>query len=370
MSNISQSSYTLRQSHDSQSSEELLLSVNLRKTSPSSSPSVHPKSVQPASHNLSKITKRSNTSSRSIRPKPLTLHSQHLNSKNTCLPHKGFSDGYHITFTPNKSLNKHHVFIDRTPQIAKEILSVLDVSSWDDVTPSMLESIELLDVSHQEITQLQSEDFNGLTQLKTLRLEYNKICILPKNIFKDLSNLTLLMLNNNDIGELQQFHFNGLINIVSLFLGQNNLTSISKKTFHKLPQLKILSIENNNLKNLPDHIFDANDLWRLDIYGNPLTISLKLFNLFQKKSVNFAIGYSKLGIKDTIYIHSGSSSSLFSIIAGFFITSTDFNDIKILYPIQTVEAKPGSLLSNRQSEFWDFYESMTHSSTLTDSDAL
>ena len=127
-------------------------------------------------------------------------------------------------------------------------------------------------LSHKGITSLSSDDFDGLSNLKTLGLHDNNLSRLPEDIFDGLSNLQELSLYNNDLSSLPEDIFDGLSNLQRLNLHDNNLSSLPEDIFDGLSKLNFLYLWNNDLSNLPEDIFDGlSNLQELYLWNNDLS---------------------------------------------------------------------------------------------------
>ena len=161
----------------------------------------------------------------------------------------------------------------RTEQVRGEILDRLPrITDCALVTDPDLGSITRLALWHEDITELQSGDFQGLSNLKKLDLDNNDLSELPADIFSGLSNLKTLDLRGNELTELLEGVFSGLSNLEELDLFSNELTGLPEGVFSGLSNLEELDLYNNNLSELPLSIFDGLDnLKRLDLRVNPGT---------------------------------------------------------------------------------------------------
>ncbi len=100
---------------------------------------------------------------------------------------------------------------DRTSQVQSVILSGIDgVTDCALVTDTHLSGIRNLDFRRQNIMALKANDFSGLSDLRILRLDINKLRTFPANVFSGLSNLRTLRLNDNKINTLPAGVFSGL----------------------------------------------------------------------------------------------------------------------------------------------------------------
>ena len=94
---------------------------------------------------------------------------------------------------------------DRTPQVRDAIiLEVLDADDCAAVDSESLASVETLNMASGErggrvwyLTALRAADFDGLTGLTTLRLNYNRLTTLPAGVFDELTSLLDLDLRGN-----------------------------------------------------------------------------------------------------------------------------------------------------------------------------
>ena len=171
---------------------------------------------------------------------------------------------------------------DRTQQVRDAIVAQLSsVGHCGDVVVTDLSLIYgPLDLESSGITALQSGDFQGLSELRTLRLSRNSLSELPDGVFDDLSSLTTLYLDNNHLSELPDGVFDDLTYMSSLNLSNNGLGELPVGVFDNLSYLFTLRISDNNLSVLPDGVFTGlTNLYRVDLAGNPganFTVTAKL----------------------------------------------------------------------------------------------
>ena len=111
---------------------------------------------------------------------------------------------------------------------------------------------------------------NGLSRLEFLWLDYNQLTMLQRFSFDGLYNLKELYLNNNKISEIQPFTFKDLINLKHLWLHDNQLKQIQPNTFSNLNNLFELSLLNNKLNVINTSVtFEAlNNLKILSLSNN------------------------------------------------------------------------------------------------------
>ena len=175
------------------------------------------------------------------------------------------------------------VICGRTEQVRDEILrTVLQANSdniiWElpadsdcaSVSESDLLTITWLGLSYEDITELQSGDFQGLSNLAYLGLSDNDLTELPAGVFSGLSNLETLNLSKNELSELPAEVFSGLSSLEELNLSLNELSELPAEVFSGLSSLEELNLIYNDLEELPRSIFDGLDnLKKLYLRVNP-----------------------------------------------------------------------------------------------------
>ena len=170
---------------------------------------------------------------------------------------------------------------DRTPQVRDEIVAAVSgVSNCRNVTEAHLAAITNLYFQLQNIKDLKTGDFDGLTALTHLNLAQTQLSTLPPDIFRGLSALTWIRLDNNQLSSLPADIFDGLA-LESIQLHSNQLSSLPTDVFDGLTALTSLTLGYNQLSIFPDGIFEGLTALRtVRLVGNtidpfPLTVSLE-----------------------------------------------------------------------------------------------
>ena len=104
-------------------------------------------------------------------------------------------------------------------------------------------------------------------KIKMLNLSYNKIKLLPFNVFYYLIYLKEITLNNNYITTINYELFNRNLNLTHIVISCNSITHIGFQ-FHKLNKLEILYVDTNRLYYI-----------RQEIYGKSLSRNLNVFQI-------------------------------------------------------------------------------------------
>ena len=136
----------------------------------------------------------------------------------------------------------------RTLQVRNGLVALIPgASNCADVTASHLAAITgTLTLSNVGLAALAAGDFDGLTALRTLRLERNQLATLPDDVFEPLTSLEVL------------------------FLHSNALTTLDAEVFDELTSLDLLYLQNNQLSTLPDDVFEPlTSLTSLILRDNP-----------------------------------------------------------------------------------------------------
>ncbi|KAG8523864.1 Leucine-rich repeats and immunoglobulin-like domains protein 1 [Galemys pyrenaicus] len=107
--------------------------------------------------------------------------------------------------------------------------------------------IKELNLASNRISTLESGAFDGLSRsLLTLRLSKNRITQLPVKAFK-LPRLTQLELNRNRIRLIEGLTFQGLDSLEVLKLQRNNISKLTDGAFWGLSKMHVLHLEYNSL---------------------------------------------------------------------------------------------------------------------------
>ncbi|KAM6900584.1 toll-like receptor 22 [Xenentodon cancila] len=118
-------------------------------------------------------------------------------------------------------------------------------------------TLSKLDLSTNNISSLECNDFASLTNLTELSLYQNSISALKECFFKDLVRLQVLRLQANQITKLDNTFKRILPNLKRLHLNENKLMTIEKFGFRGLQSLLNLSLHYNQIQGLHKDSFDG-----------------------------------------------------------------------------------------------------------------
>ncbi|MEZ6102610.1 MAG: leucine-rich repeat domain-containing protein [Pirellulaceae bacterium] len=120
---------------------------------------------------------------------------------------------------------------------------------------SLLTNATNLDLSNNEIANIDSGDFNGLCNLRGLHLQNNRILSIENKAFEGCDNLAELDLSNNPgLTRIESRTFAGFEQWAVLRLDHNSLSQIKRGDFDRY-SAGILSLSNNQIREIEDGAF-------------------------------------------------------------------------------------------------------------------
>ncbi|XP_054268244.1 protein windpipe-like [Macrosteles quadrilineatus] len=139
-------------------------------------------------------------------------------------------------------------------------------------------SVIEVDLSYNQIEELEPTVFQHLSSLTTLILRGNPIQFLPEVPFLISNSLQHLDIGDCKLEHIPRVAFYGLKRLKYLSLDKNLLKSIK---YNSLPKgLKYIDISNNLIVNFPTEVISSlTNLRRLGLGGNPINCSCSLLNL-------------------------------------------------------------------------------------------
>ncbi|KAI8514930.1 hypothetical protein Bbelb_075210 [Branchiostoma belcheri] len=97
------------------------------------------------------------------------------------------------------------------------------------------------------MTRILQNTFNGLQSLRVLHLFDNKISEIEDGVFKDVRQIKELSLAGNCLTHLSEGSFEGLSQLDTLKLSRNRINTIAPGAFQALVSLRDLQLDNNDL---------------------------------------------------------------------------------------------------------------------------
>ncbi|XP_006834515.1 PREDICTED: toll-like receptor 3 [Chrysochloris asiatica] len=151
-----------------------------------------------------------------------------------------------------------------------------------DISPSpfrSLRNLTILDLSNNNIANINSEMLEGLGKLEILNLQHNNLARLwkhanpggPVYFLKGLSHLRILNLESNGFDEIPEEIFKDLSELKSIDLGLNNLNILPPSVFDNQISLKSLNLQKNLITSVEKDVFGPpfKNLSNLDMRFNP-----------------------------------------------------------------------------------------------------
>lgn len=142
-----------------------------------------------------------------------------------------------------------------------------------------LANLTILDLSNNNIANINEELLAGLDRLEILDLQHNNLARLwkqanpggPVRFLQGLSGLRILNLESNGFDEIPAEAFQDLLQLKSLHLGLNNLNLLPASLFDKQASLKSLSLQKNLITSVGKDVFGPafRNLSSLDMRFNP-----------------------------------------------------------------------------------------------------
>ncbi|XP_007946579.1 toll-like receptor 3 [Orycteropus afer afer] len=151
-----------------------------------------------------------------------------------------------------------------------------------DISPSPfrpLRNLTILDLSNNNIANINDEMLEGLDKLEILDLQHNNLARLwkhanpggPVYFLKGLSQLHIINLESNGFDEIPEDVFKDLHKLKSIDLGLNNLNILSPSVFDNQISLRSLNLQKNLITSVEKDVFGApfKNLTNLDMGFNP-----------------------------------------------------------------------------------------------------
>lgn len=158
-------------------------------------------------------------------------------------------------------------------------LSYNNLAKLDDRTFQSLHSLETLILSNNKIEELNMLTFVGLSTLSKLDLSSNLIRNLNAEAFEDLS-LNILNVSHNGITELDEKFFTHIHQMQVLDMSGNNISTLNNSFYNSSAMLTELYISNNRIRSINGLATSSFMLTVLDVSRNEISDLCE--NIFDK----------------------------------------------------------------------------------------
>ncbi|NXD25379.1 TLR21 protein, partial [Spelaeornis formosus] len=131
----------------------------------------------------------------------------------------------------------------------------------DFIPPGLTDKITVLNLAHNRIKHIQSQDLQQAVNLKALLLQSNKISSIDEDSFQSLAKLELLDLSNNSLAHLSPLWFGHLSSLQHLHLQGNSYRDLGQGSpFSSLRNLSSLHLGNPQFSVIRQGNFDGIEL--------------------------------------------------------------------------------------------------------------
>uniref|UniRef100_A0A7N6BYG6 G-protein coupled receptors family 1 profile domain-containing protein n=1 Tax=Anabas testudineus TaxID=64144 RepID=A0A7N6BYG6_ANATE len=162
------------------------------------------------------------------------------------------------------------------PDNVSPLTTYLDLSmnNISEIQPGAFHRLHLLSelrISGNQLRYISGHVLQGLYNLKVLMLQNNQLERLPHDAPWDLPNLLSLRLDANLLSEVPAGAFRGVRSLRHLWLDDNSLTEIPVTALDSLPSLQAMTLALNQITHIPDYAFtNLSALVVLDLNYNDL----------------------------------------------------------------------------------------------------
>ena len=156
---------------------------------------------------------------------------------------------------------------DRSPEVRD---ALRDSRKCWEVSVGDLAEREYLGLQRRGIAALRPKDLLGLSGLRKLLLQGNRLSSLPDGLLDGLDTLERLRLDGNRLTEVPSDLRSGTPKLALLDLGGNRLSELPADAFRRLPSLHRLRLDGNRIESLPARLFAGLiGLEELQLQDNP-----------------------------------------------------------------------------------------------------
>lgn len=154
-----------------------------------------------------------------------------------------------------------------------------------------LDHLRYLNLSHNSLTS--SAALSSLTQIEILDISHNRLTELDVKLFSKFSALRELFLGNNLIHTIQMDSSKLGINLQVVDLSYNKLSYLGK-IFEEASKLKVLKVDNNMIQDLESFVLTCESLIEVSLHQNQL-ITVPKFLKECKQLQALDLSYNKIG---------------------------------------------------------------------------
>ncbi|ELW47687.1 Leucine-rich repeat-containing G-protein coupled receptor 6, partial [Tupaia chinensis] len=150
----------------------------------------------------------------------------------------------------------------------------LSMNNLTELQPGLFHHLRFLEelmLQNNQLGGIPAEALWELPSLQSLRLDANLISLVPERSFEGLSSLRHLWLDDNALTEIPVRALNNLPALQAMTLALNRISHIPDYAFQNLTSLVVLHLHNNRIQHLGTHSFEGlHNLETLDLNYNEL----------------------------------------------------------------------------------------------------
>lgn len=200
------------------------------------------------------------------------------------------------------SFNDIHYVYPNVFENISQTLKILELSFgiYRDDFPTeqfkCLTELMWLGLDNNNLKVISDESLTTLKELTYINLAFNRIMVLPRNIFiaEVHKSLAEVDLSYNTIVTIYTNTFDSLINLRIISLSSNRIVALERNSFYNMPQLAYVDLTHNLLQNISESVFTfLPGLIRLDLMFNNLRyMTLKMFKHVSNETMPLRLNVS------------------------------------------------------------------------------
>lgn len=280
--------------------------------------------------------------------------------------HFGTKDLQQLDLSFNAIAQVHHSMFDRMPGLTNLNLKGNGIKKIQPDSFLTLKNLRHIDLSINELDQISGMLFFKNSELDVIRLNDNpRLSQLPTDGFVSYSGeftVYYLDISNCAIGPMGQKTFSTMPHLTTLKLAWNNINHLPKEIFTGLHKLIDLDLSNNLIPRVDDLLLMENgELTKLNLAGNPISrLSVRLFMpLHQLRSLDVNDCELTTLLSDR---QLGQGYKIFESLRSFnasnnLIKRISSADVKKFKNLRSLDITNNPLLCNR--DFQDFISYVT-----------
>lgn len=180
------------------------------------------------------------------------------------------------------------LFIEKNPP-SKLILSNNGINNTSLEKIKYLTGLTILDISHNNITEINPVIFDRFINLKGLDISWNNLENLDLGTLTKGELLEYLNLSNNKIKEINGSLEHPLIRLTSLYFANNFITELPETFSDHFPNLLNLDLSNNSFTSFENYISNSTSLKLLNLEHNSINSTI-----IEAHVEELRIGYNEL----------------------------------------------------------------------------